>query len=797
MHPHWELIGGAMNTLLNKRDFFSILKAGMSGRAESELLRTRAEKILRRQVDTAMAGVTMVVGSNFLILLVIIGVMLDHAAPHHLAVWAIAVTSALVLLQVLGVRYSANPTGDPGRLRFWAWSLEIGSGLRALVWGAGILAFLPNGSLSTQMAIGVTAAAMMGGAAFALGALPIAAIMFVVLVGSAAVIALILAGTFDALMLAILTGVYMLYLSLAILNQGRTFFGNTLGEIINGEQKKTIGLLLKEFEDNSSDWLWHTDAEGYFVDPSARFASAAGVSAARLRELTFEDLIYVDLDGFNKRAVRLFVKRKEMRAVEVSLTIGGERRFWLLTAGPSFDDHGEFTGYRGVASDITASRAASERLEFLAHYDQLTGLLNRASYLEELNRAIVNTGPDSVGIVLFDLTGFKLVNDTLGHAVGDKLLSRLGERMRGFTAADRLFARLGGDEFALLINSSPSAKELEHAASEILKLFALPFVIGPHNVAIDASAGVALGGRDGKDAVELMRAADLALYSAKSSGRGQWLEFNENLASAYVRRQNLERGLREAIELEQLSLRFQPIVAVNTGEVSAFETLLRWQSPEFGAVGPAEFISIAEESGMIVPIGNWVLREATKACASCSDHIQICVNVSPVQLRNRNLVASVKDALIQSGLKPERLVLEITEGVFLEHNAQTDKTLHDLLALGVHISLDDFGTGYSSLSYLRSFPFSKVKIDKSFIDDIAKSGPDALIVKAIVDLADALGFEVVAEGVEDHRQLAELVRLGCGFVQGYLFSEPLARADVPAFMHDPSRIGAVQSPGAA
>ncbi len=786
-----------MNTLLNTREFFSILKAGMSGRAESELLRVRAEKILRRQVDTAMTGVTMIVGSNFLILLVILGTLYGHAAPHHLAVWAISVIGSLIYLQVLSVRYSANPPRDSGRIRFWAWSLEIGSSLRALVWGIGILAFFPQGSLSTQMAIGVTAAAMMGGAAFALGAMPIAAIVFVTLVGGSAMIALVLAGTADTVALAILTGVYMAYLSLAIFNQGRTIFGNVLGEIVNGEQKQTIGLLLKEFEDNSSDWLWHTDAQGHFVDPSARFASAAGASATRLRDLTFNDLIFIDPDGFNKRAVGLFSRRREMRAVEVSLTIRGEKRYWMLTAGPNFDDHGEFTGYRGVASDITASRAASERLEQLAHYDQLTGLLNRASYLDKLNKAILINGPDSVGIVLLDLTGFKLVNDTLGHAVGDKLLAKLGERMRGCSAADRLFARLGGDEFALLISASPSAKELEHAASELLKLFALPFTIGPHNVAIDASAGVALGGRDGGDAVELMRAADLALYAAKSSGRGQWLEFNENLASAYVRRQNLERGLREAIERNQLSLRFQPIVAVNTGEVSAFETLLRWQSPEFGAVGPAEFISIAEESGMIVPIGNWVLREATKACATCSEHTQICVNVSPVQLRNRNLVASVKDALSQSGLRPERLVLEITEGVFLEHNAQTDKTLHDLLALGVHISLDDFGTGYSSLSYLRSFPFSKVKIDKSFIDDIAKTGPDALIVKAIVDLADALGFEVVAEGVEDHRQLAELVRLGCGFVQGYLFSEPLARAEVPAFMHDPSRIGNVQSTGVA
>ncbi len=786
-----------MNTTLNIRDFFSIMKAGMSGRAESDALRIHAEKILRRQVSTTMAGVTMVVVSNFLILLVVLGTLVGRVEPFHLAAWAVGVCCTLIFLQVVSIRYRDDTSSEPGRIRFWAWSLEIGSALRALGWSVGMIAFFPTGSLNTQLVIGLTAAAMMGGAAFALGPLPIAATMFVVVVGGSAMIALIMAGTADTFALAILTGVYVAYLTTAILNQGRTFFGNALGEIVNGEQKRTIGLLLKEFEDNSADWLWHTDANGLFVDPSVRFAAAAGTTVALLRKLSFQELIYLDLDGFNKPAINLFATRREMRAVDVCLTIRGEKRFWTLTASPSYDDHGQFTGYRGVASDITSSRTAAERLEYLAHYDQLTGLLNRSSCLNELNRTMVVDGPDSVGIVLLDLTGFKLVNDTLGHAVGDKLLARLGERMRGYSVTDRMFARLGGDEFALLIKSHPSVHELEHAASEVLKLFALPFAIGPHNVAIDASAGVALGGRDGSDAVELMRAADLALYAAKSSGRGQWLEFNDNLASAYVRRQNLERGLREAIERNQLSLRFQPIVATRTGEVAAFETLLRWQSPEFGAVSPGEFISIAEESGMIVPIGNWVLHEATKACATCSDHTQISVNVSPVQLRNHKLVASVKSALELSGLPPDRLVLEITESVFLEHNAQTDRALHDLLALGVKIALDDFGTGFSSLSYLRSFPFSKIKIDKSFIDDIAEGGPDALIVKAIIDLADALGFEVVAEGVEDHVQLAELVRLGCGFVQGYLFSEPLLRAEVPGFMHDLSQTANTRSSGAA
>ena len=771
-----------MQQKLSLKDLVLIVYVGMSGHVHPRISVPNAGRILARQLETAFATASVVLLSSVLILGVFILTLMNHADAVVLGVWSAAVATALIALALLKFFYHADRSGDLARTRYWARAFELVSLFRALVWASGVILFFPGADPSVQMVLAPSFSSIMFGGAFGLSAVPATAIGFTVLLGGSAIVALIQDGTPYALALAAMTVGFIVYLLGAIVSQARFFITHVLAEIADAEQKQTIGLLLKEFQDNSSDWLWHTDPDGHFIDPSARFASAAGRSAAELKRLGFARLFALAPDGIGKNALARFDRHLSLSGEDVAVDNGGNRRIWSLSAGPRFDKDGGFLGYRGVASDVTELRAAAAQLQDLAHYDQLTGLLNRSSFISGLNRAIEEEGATGVGIVLFDLTGFKQVNDTLGHGVGDRLLAELGERLKRLNGPDRAFARLGGDEFALLIRAQPTRTMLANAAQEALSLIGAPYAIRPHNVMIDASAGIALGGCDGTSVAELMRAADLALYAAKSSCRGCWREYDEAMDAAYMRRQNLERALRMAIDNDELHLRFQPIVSVRTGTVSAFEALLRWDSAEFGAVRPDEFIPIAEESGMIVPIGDWVMRKAIEACTQLPGDTQICINVSPVQLRNREFFSCVEQVLDGCGLAPERLVIEITEGVFLERSAQTDTVLGELMALGVQVALDDFGTGYSSLSYLRSFPFSKIKIDKSFVEDAAMGGPNASIVKASVDLARAFGFEIVVEGVETNAQLQELIRLGCDYFQGYLFSKPLLETELPAYL---------------
>jgi diguanylate cyclase (GGDEF)-like protein len=414
------------------------------------------------------------------------------------------------------------------------------------------------------------------------------------------------------------------------------------------------------------------------------------------------------------------------------------------------------------------------RITHLAFHDTLTGLPNRAFFRQSVDQAcarIARTG-ERLAVLCLDLDGFKAINDTLGHPVGDALLRHVGEMLLRL-APDGLVARLGGDEFAVILDESVDADRPRAMAQSIVDALAEPLGIEGQIIPISACLGIAIGPHDGDTADRLLKNADLALYGAKQDGRGSFCFFELSLDQAARARRQLELDLREAILRGQFKLHYQPIFDLKADRIGGFEALLRWDHPTRGNVSPVEFIPVAEDAGLIVAIGEWVMHEACRQAVAWPDYMRVSVNVSPLQFRSPGLAAVILQALARSGLEPRRLEIEITESVFLDGAGPVVDLLHRLRAMGIRIALDDFGTGYSSLSYLRSFPFDKIKIDKAFVDAVARDACATAIVRAIVELAAALKMETTAEGVEDEDQLAMLRAQGCSSIQGYIFSRPV------------------------
>ncbi|MEX0852296.1 MAG: EAL domain-containing protein [Bauldia sp.] len=436
-------------------------------------------------------------------------------------------------------------------------------------------------------------------------------------------------------------------------------------------------------------------------------------------------------------------------------------------------------GWVATHEDVTEQHGDELRIRHLARHDPLTDLPNRLVFRESMTAAEDGIADGRTFAVLaIDLDRFKSVNDTLGHAVGDAVLKMVADRLKAAVRDSDVAARLGGDEFAILSSALAHPEDAAVLAERIVRQIGEPFVYDGHNIEIGASIGIAVAPGDGRNADTLLKNADLALYRAKTEGRGAYHFFEQDMDAALQRRRVLETGLRQAIARNELRLVFQPVFNLADNRVSGLEALVRWYHPERGTISPAEFIPIAERSGLIIPIGEWVLRQACAAAASWPDDITVSVNLSAVQFRSRGLLQHVRSALQDSGLRPQRLELEVTESLLLAEVEFTLPTLHQLRGLGVRVSMDDFGTGYSSLSYLRSFPFDKVKIDQSFVRDLASGEGGRAIVSAVIGLGRSLGMSTTAEGVETEDQL-DLVRdQGCTEVQGFLLSPPLPASAV-------------------
>ncbi len=555
------------------------------------------------------------------------------------------------------------------------------------------------------------------------------------------------------------------------------------------EQAEVISLLLRDFEESASDWLWETDANLELKRATERLAEVTRKPRDKLVGL-FPQVLLGDIAKFDERTGspvvrlnRLIAERSPFRDLVIPVTIQGEERVWSLTGKPILDKDGKFSGYHGVGSDITTMRRSQEQVTFLARHDSLTKLPNRVLFNEALHTACMNAGKKPFALLCLDLDDFKSVNDTVGHTVGDGLLMAVAERMRSCIRDGDTPARVGGDEFALIV-STGDLEEIVGVAQRIIERISKPYHFDGRMVEIGISIGITIAPRDGATPTILLKNADLALYRAKGEGRGILRLYDSDMDKRLQDRRSMQTDLRHALANGEFSLNFQPIIDLADLRITAAEALLRWEHPVRGLISPVDFIPLAEEAGLIAPIGAWALREACSVAASWPADIKIAVNLSPLQFRDAGLVEMVDNVLETSGLAASRLELEITESLVLETNSQTVDALWKLHTKGVRIALDDFGTGYSSLSYLRRFPFDKIKIDRSFIRDLGHEKDGSSIILAIVSLADSMNMIVTAEGVERAEQAALLTSYGCAQAQGYFFYRPMTATAISKAISD-------------
>ena len=579
--------------------------------------------------------------------------------------------------------------------------------------------------------------------------------------------------TFAIDVLALLMVVY------SVLITQKTMFAGRNRLSLEWQAKKALNFV-DEFENSGRGWFWETDSIGTLSYVSRQLADDFQCEPEALLGRQFTDLVSVDHgpESTEESKTLGFHLSARFPFSDVVVRPASEQDVhWSLSGNPIFDERGRFLGFRGIGTDLTEQRRSEREISRLAKFDSLTTLPNRAMMRQTLDEALRNAAHRKKGCALFmiDLDRFKNVNDTLGHPIGDALLRQVAERLTSVMGNHGQVGRLGGDEFQAVLPGGADIGLLESLARTLIEQVSRPYLIEGNKVTIGASVGIAIGDPGRASADALVRDADLALYAAKGAGRGKHRLYEPSMHSEAAERQLLENDLRQAIERGELSVHYQPIVRTAGEEVSGFESLVRWQHPTRGAISPAKFVPLAEEAGLIGKIGEWVLHTALEEAAHWPDHVRVAVNLSPLQFNDPHVVDMVAKHLGETGVRAERLELEITEGVFLAEGDSTDETFARLKALGVRLALDDFGTGYSSLGYLKKAPFDKIKIDQSFVRGAAAStakNRNAAIIRAIVTLAETLDMDTCAEGVETHDDLQLIRELGVSMVQGFIFGQP-------------------------
>ncbi len=540
--------------------------------------------------------------------------------------------------------------------------------------------------------------------------------------------------------------------------------------------------ILRDFEQTGQGWFWETDRRGVLAYVSPIVGEALSLTSKKLIGRPLSDLFAPGQQGQESERSLAFhlTARSAFSELALRAAIKDEERWWSVNGRPLYDQFGNFVGFRGSGHDLTEQRRSEEHASRLAHYDSLTGLANRHQTAQTLEKILTapNLEHRACAIFLLDLDRFKQVNDTMGHPAGDTLLTQVAARLERTVGEKGRVGRLGGDEFQVILPGRHRIEDLAELAKRIIYDLSQPYSIEGHRVVIGASIGVALSPNDGVTSEALIRNADLALYAAKDGGRGRHHFYAADLHSDAEERRQLEQDLRDALAQGGLELYYQPVIHTVTERITGFEALLRWNHPTKGWLSPAKFIPIAEDSGLIAPIGEWALRTACMDLAAWPESVRVAVNVSPLQFANPSLPAVITSALASAQINPARLELEITESVFLSDDDGIDAMFAALKRVGVRLALDDFGTGYSALGYLKKAPFDKIKIDQSFVRGATITGSrNGAIIASIVSLAEALGMETTAEGVETLDELDLVRMLGCSHVQGYIYEKPLCRDD--------------------
>ncbi len=714
---------------------------------------------------------------------ILAAVLHDTVDPGFVYAWGLVMAGLAAVWLARWHRSRGLPEQNEATQRqFWTVSGEVAC--FGIAWGALMLRLLPMVTVENQMVLALLSATAMGACGFAAAMLPVCGAAVVVSIAAATLLGLPYWSPLASPMIFLSFATFTILILRGIVVTSFAMMARMRTQADHAEASATIGLLLNEFEANGSDWLIEVDAEGRLTHASPRLCEVSGRGRAGLLGLPLIELIGPDrrdpaVRGAVRTLGRHFNARTAFRDLCIPVAVRGELRWWSLTGAPKLDAGGEFAGYRGVGTDVTEARRAGDRIAELARFDPLTGLANRALIRETI---AVGLSAGGCALLFVDLDRFKSVNDSHGHAAGDVLLREVAARLRGVAGHGARLGRLGGDEFALVL-TPPTPRRAERAARAIVAALARPFDIDGVPVTIGASVGWALGPTDGTTVDALLRAADLALYEVKGAGRGAACRFVPAIAARAGERRALEGDLASALDRGELSLAFQPIVEASDERISGFEALLRWSHPTLGNIPPVTFIPVAEDTGLIIRIGAWVIERACVEAARWPADIRIAVNLSALQFDDPDLVPTIERALSVNNIAADRLELEITESVFLNEHPATAAAIGRLKTLGVRFALDDFGTGYSSLGYLRKCEFSRIKIDRSFVQRAAADESESTaIIQAIVALAHSLGMATTAEGTETRAEFEACRSLGCEQVQGYLFGRPMPAEDATALV---------------
>ncbi|MFE5644285.1 putative bifunctional diguanylate cyclase/phosphodiesterase [Rhodococcus sp. NPDC056516] len=678
---------------------------------------------------------------------------------------------------VLKGRYTPKHTT---RYDYWALMLEvILLGLLLVVLAAAMLPVTDN---SRKLVLIATFAGVMGAGAVALSTVRSIAVAWILVHSIGLLVVILPKRTTEYAVLSFQLVVYSVTLIIGVVYLWASFRSRCLAEFEAAAERQTVGLLLDDFEGGSRDWLWEVDTTGTLSHTSARLSEISGVPVSDLRTLSLRgllDRLDVGSTKSGRAAVQVIGDHLDrlvpFREVVVPVRVDDVDRWWSLSGHPRLSESMEFVGWRGVGSDITEKYSYERRILWLAATDGLTGLPNRRTFGTELSDALgsVRTG-EQILVGILDLDNFKSVNDTLGHPVGDKLLISVAARLNRVVDG-AMCARIGGDEFGLIVRGSQDSGTV---FVRYLAALREPFFVRGNRIEVRASIGYASAPADSEDADTLVMSADLALYAAKSAGKNRVERYSPVLRARARERASALQELGLAIESRQFELYYQPQVLADNGRVEGFEALLRWNHPVRGVLAPHIFIDVAEETGLIVPLGLQVLHMACAEATTWPDDTYVTVNVSPVQLMSSGFGSAVNDALEATGLSSKRLQLEITETGAVEELAVAE--LDRLRASGIAIALDDFGTGYSSFESLKKLPLDILKIDRSFITELSEG--DSAVVTSVVEVAKALGMQSLAEGVETADQLRLLRTAGCELVQGYYISRPMPATEVAEYL---------------